>query len=64
MTEAKFVPLEQHNALTAGPAPWTDTRVPDQVWHVARAVYGTESHSDEQRLYRTLQATLMTLGAA
>ncbi len=63
MTEAQLVPLEQHNALTARPAPWTDTRVPAQVWHVARAVYGTESHTDEQRLYRTLQAALMTLAA-
>lgn len=61
MTEADLVPLQMHNALTAGQAPWTDTRVPAQVWHVARAVYGTADLADEQRLYRTIQAVLMTL---
>ena len=60
MTEAELVPLELHNALTAGPAPWTDTRVPARMWHVTRAVYGVESHADEQRLYRSLQAALWT----
>ena len=62
MTESDLVPLDQHHRLTAGPAPWTDTRVPAQVFHVARAVFGTSSHEDDQRVYRTVQAALMTLG--
>lgn len=59
ITDTNFVPLEQHNQLTAGPAPWTETRVPAQVFHVARAVFGTTSLEDDQRVYRTLQAALM-----
>lgn len=61
MTTENFVPLKLHNQLTAGSAPWTDTRVPAQVFHVARAVFGTTSLEDEQRVYRTVQATLWTL---
>lgn len=60
-TDTYFVGLELHNKLTAGPAPWTDTRVPAQVFHVCRAVFGTNSQEDDQRVYRTLQAALMTL---
>lgn len=63
MTEADLVPMQMHNLLTAGPAPRTETRVPAQVWHVARAVFGTSDLADEQRLYRTIQAALMTLKA-
>ena len=61
MTDPELIPLDQHHRLTAGPAPWTDTRVPAQVFHVARAVFGTESWEDDQRVYRTVQAALMTL---
>jgi hypothetical protein len=58
-TDTNFVGLELHNQLTAGPAPWTATRVPAQVFHVCRAVFGTTSLEDDQRVYRTLQAALM-----
>jgi hypothetical protein len=56
-----LVPLNLHNQLTAGPSPWTDTRIPAQVFHVTRAVFGTSSYEDEQRVYRTLQAALHVL---
>lgn len=59
----QMVPDELHNILTAGPAPWTDTRIPSEVWHVARAVYGTSDLSDEQRAYRTLQAAVWKLAS-
>lgn len=59
MTTETLVPLDQHNRLTAGLAPWTETRVPAQIFHVARAVYGTSTHEDDQRVYRTVQAVLM-----
>ena len=58
---SKMVPLDMHFRFTAGPAPWTNTRVPAQVWHTARAVYGTSTLEDEQRVYRTVQATLHAL---
>lgn len=59
--ETNLVPLEMHNRLTAGPAPWTATRLPSELWHVARAVYGTSNEDDEKRCYRTVQAALWKL---
>ena len=56
-----LVPIEDHNRLTAGPSAWTDTRVPAEVFNVARAVYGTSSEDDDKRVYRTLQAALRKL---
>lgn len=61
--ETNLVPLEMHNRLTAGPAPWTATRLPSELWHVARAVYGTSNEDDEKRCYRTVQAALWKLAA-
>lgn len=60
----RLVPVEMHNQLTAGPAPWTDTRVPYELWHVARAVYGVSTEDEEKRIYRTVQAALWKLAAA
>lgn len=51
-----LVPIEQHNCLTAGPAPWTATRIAEDMFHVARSVFGSGSYEDDQRVYRTLQA--------
>lgn len=59
--ESALVPLELHNELTAGPAPWTSTRVPAEVFHVARAIYGSSDLEDEKRVYRTLQGALWKL---
>lgn len=64
MTDSELIPLDQHHRLTAGPAPWTDTRVPAKAFHAARAAFGTESWEDDQRVYRTMQAALMTLAPA
>lgn len=61
--KSDLVPLHLHSLMTAGPAPWTDTRLPSEVWHVARAVYGTSTEDDEKRVYRTLQAALWKLAA-
>ena len=58
---SKMVPLDMHFRFTAGPAPWTNTRVPTKAWDIARAVYGTSTLEDEQRVYRTVQATLHAL---
>lgn len=51
-----LVPLEVHYRMTTGPAPWTDTRVVQEPFHTALAVFGSSSHQDDQRVYRTLQA--------
>ena len=51
-----LVPLEEHNRLTAGPAPWTATRISEELFQVARSVFGTSSEDDDKRVYRTLQA--------
>lgn len=59
--ESALVPLALHNQLTAGPAAWTDTRVPAEAFHVARAVYGSTDLEDEKRVYRTLQGALWKL---
>lgn len=56
--ESTLVPMEMHNLLTAGPAAWTDTRVPSEVWYIARATYGSTDLEDEKRAYRTVQAVL------
>lgn len=64
MTTNNLVPIEHHNRLTAGPAAWTDTRVPADVFSVAQAVYGTGSEDDDKRVYRTLQAALWKLAPA
>ena len=37
MTTNNLVPIEHHNRLTAGPAAWTDTRVPADVFSVAQS---------------------------
>lgn len=64
MNTANLVPIEHHNRLTMGPAAWTDTRVPADVFMVAQAVYGTSSEDDDKRVYRTLQAALWKLAPA
>lgn len=61
MTTGNLVPIERHNRLTAGPAVWTDTRVPIEVFGIACAVYGAGSEDDDKRIYRTIQAVLWKL---
>lgn len=57
-----LVPIEDHNRLTAGPAVYTDTRVPAKSFNVARGVFGTGSEEDDKRVYRTLQAAFHAAG--
>ena len=61
MTTGNLVPIERHNRLIAGPAVWTDTRVPIEVFGIACAVYGAGSEDDDKRIYRTIQAVLWKL---
>lgn len=51
-----LVPIEEHNRLTTGPAPWTATRISQELFELARAVFGTTCDDDDKRVYRTLQA--------
>jgi len=51
-----LVPIEEHNRLTAGPAPWTTTRISEEAFQLARSVFGASSEDDDKRIYRTMQA--------
>ena len=51
-----LVPIEEHNRLTTGPAPWTATRISEELFQLARSVFGASSEDDDKRVYRTLQA--------
>ena len=51
-----LVPLEEHNRLTTGPAPWTATRISQELFQLACSVFGSSSEDDDKRVYRTLQA--------
>ncbi|MBL8469678.1 hypothetical protein [Methyloversatilis discipulorum] len=54
--DSELVPLDMHNRLTVGPAPWTDTRIKLDAFHAARAVFGSTCEEDDKRVYRILQA--------
>ena len=54
----ELVPVEKHNALTSHLNAWATHRVPKVVFDAARASFGTTSHEDDQRVYRTLQAAM------
>jgi hypothetical protein len=51
-----LVPIEEHNRLTTGPAPWSATRISEELFQLARSVFGSSSEDDDKRVYRTLQA--------
>jgi hypothetical protein len=51
-----LVPIEEHNRLTTGPAPWTATRISEELFQLALSVFGSSSEDDDKRVYRTLQA--------
>lgn len=52
----ELVSIEDHNRLTTGPSPWTNTRVEKAAFNAARSVFGTSTSDDDARVYRTLQA--------